>query len=85
MAETDTTFLAEMMELFQDKFAPCKSIDQATAFLSTDEIHSAMLRVHPACGVQKKDVYDILKQSGYKLSVELNKFSFSLKWMLQER
>ncbi|MFH0760721.1 MAG: 5-formyltetrahydrofolate cyclo-ligase [Bacteroidota bacterium] len=81
MTETDG-YLSEVMDLFMSRYSPCETIDGATHFLSTVEIHRAIQELNPGAKVKKEAIYKLMRQSGYRFMIEDQKFSFSLKWML---
>jgi len=84
MTEPDD-YLSEVMDLFMNRYSPCESIDKATHYLSTDEIHKAIRELNPGSKVSKQDIYKLMRDSGYRFMIEDQKFSFSLKWMLTAR
>jgi len=87
MNEPDNTqntdqFMHEALQVFGQYYQPANSIDQATDFLSTNEIFEALQELNPGVTLDKSKIYDLLKEEGFNCSVEPGKFKFSFKWML---
>lgn len=78
----DAGYVNEVMDLFQTRFAPCETMDQATHIFSTDEIFKAMKDLNHGTNVKREELYLILHDSGFRFMIEDQKFSFSLKWLL---
>lgn len=74
--------LTQVIDLFQQKFKPAQSSSDATDFLDTDEIHSAIAKIAPGVNISKEDVFEALKNAGYQFTAEPGKMNFNLKWML---
>lgn len=83
-APDNSGYLAEVMEKFQSRFAPCTDIAQATHLLSTDEVHRALKRHNPGSNVSIEQVYDLLINEGYTWQIDDSRFTFDLKWMLKQ-
>ena len=74
--------LEHIIELFQQKYKPAASIQDATDFLDTNEVHAAIEKLIPESGITKKQVFKALIEADYSYTAEPDKMNFNLKWML---
>lgn len=78
-------YLNDVMDLFMDRFMPVTSIDDATHFLSTEEIFKQLSDLNPGSLVKPVDIYKLLWEAGYRYDIEKNHFSLKFRWMLKEK
>lgn len=74
--------LNQVIELFKQKYTPAKSVEEATDFLDTNEIFTAIENIAPGSGIEKETLFELLSQEGYIFAAEPNKINFNLKWLL---
>jgi hypothetical protein len=74
--------LNNVIGIFAEKFAPTDDIANATDYLDTLEVHSAILKLIPECSITAQQVFEALEQKGYLFNAEPGKMNFNLKWML---
>lgn len=85
MEMSNEEYLQEVMDLFMTRYEPVESIADATNFLSTGEIHTEIIRLHPGSKVKAEQIYDLMRQAGFRYDIEDNRFSLSIKWMLRQK
>lgn len=74
--------LQQIIELFKQKYAPAKTIVEATDFLDTEEIFTTIDKIAPGSGIEKEHLFEVLQSEGYIFAPEPNKINFNLKWLL---
>ena len=76
------TDLHPILVNFQKWYAPAEAIDQATDFMSTDDIVEAMNQFDPSSGINPEEVFTLLTGAGYTYAPDPGKMTFQLKWLL---
>ena len=74
-----------ILEKFSRWYSPAETIDQATDFLSTEEIVEAMKQLHPSSGIKPEEIFNFMTEAGYLYAPDPGKMTFQLKWLLIRR
>lgn len=82
MDNNQNSINSDILESFQKWYSPAETLDQATDFLSTDEITEAINQFDPSSQVQPENIYQLMTGAGYKYSPDPGKMTFQLKWLL---
>jgi hypothetical protein len=76
-------FAAEAFEMFRDSYPPANNIDEATRFLTTDEIAATIRNIFPTTTIDLYLLCLFLKNSQYQYAPMLNEFNPCFKWMIK--
>lgn len=85
MATNNEQYLQEVMDLFMARYQPVNDIKEASHFLSTGEIHTEISRLNPGSNVKPEQIYDLMRQAGFRFDIEKDYFSLRFKWMLRQK
>lgn len=79
------TDLSVYLEAIERSFEPVENPEDATHWLSTDEVADAIRDIDPAANIDKTLLVKDLMNAGYKIECKRGTQGLQFRWMLRAR
>lgn len=79
------TDLSVYLEAIERSFEPVENPEDATHWLSTDEVADAIRDIDPTANIEKAMLVNALKEAGYKIECKRGTQGLQFRWMLRAR
>ena len=79
------TDLSVYLEAIDRSFVPVENPEDATHWLSTDEVADAIRDIDPTANIEKAMLVNALKEAGYKIECKRGTQGLQFRWMLRAR
>lgn len=78
-------YIEDLRELLRSEYAPTPGENRTPAYKSLSELYAAYMAVFPATPLDESDLYDLLKQEGFKIKkIKIRKYDEEGGYWIEE-
>lgn len=75
----------EYIKAITERYEPALSVDEATHFLTTEDICRAIAALNPGASISAADVYEMMKAAGFLFRLAPGTVGMQFRWIMRER
>jgi hypothetical protein len=75
----------EYITILTDYYRPATGENDATHYLTTQEVCDAIRRLDPGAGIRSEDVYKAMLAAGFRYGCRPGTLGIDFRWMLHEK